>query len=284
MYGAFIGDIVGSIYEFNNIKTKNFPLFKASCDYTDDSIMTVAVARALTEAVEIGPLSEQELSGLFVKHMQAMGRAYPNPTGAYGGNFSYWLIEENPQPYGSFGNGSAMRVSPCGLIAASVEEAELLARVSAAVSHNHPEGIKGAQATAAAVYMAKTGSSKEEIKAYITGKYYKIGFTLDEIRPAYRFDGSCQGTVPQALEFFFESNSFEDAVRNVISIGGDTDTSGAICGSVAWAFYTRDGVDENNAALLKRAKEFLPREFIDAAEQFAALCAARNSVVPICLL
>ena len=132
--------------------------------------------------------------------------------------------------------------------------------------------------------MAKTGSSKEEIKAYITGKYYRIDFTLDEIRPTYRFDGSCQGTVPQALESFFESNSFEDAVRNVISIGGDTDTSGAICGSVAWAFYTRDGVDENNAALLKRAKEFLPREFIDAAEQFAALCAARNSVVPICLL
>ena len=164
MYGAFIGDIVGSIYEFNNIKTKDFPLFKSSCDYTDDSIMTVAVARALTEAVEKGPVPEQELSGLFVKHMQAMGRAYPNPTGAYGGNFSYWLIEENPQPYGSFGNGSAMRVSPCGLIAASVEEAELLARVSAAVSHNHPEGIKGAQATAAAVYMAKTGSSKEETR------------------------------------------------------------------------------------------------------------------------
>ena len=238
MYGAMIGDIVGSIYEFNNINTKDFPLFSYKCDFTDDTIMTVAVAKAIllsrNERYENG---KKTFRMFLIEEMQKFGRNFPNPTGAYGGNFAIWLQQPDPQPYGSFGNGSAMRVSPCGLAAIDLEEALKLAEISASVSHDHPEGIKGAQAVAAAVFLAKTGKSKEEIKRHITENYYSIDFSLDSIRDSYRFDSSCQGSVPQALVAFFESNNFEDAIRNAISIGGDSDTIGAITGSVAWTYY-----------------------------------------------
>ena len=225
MYGAIIGDIVGSKYEFNNIRRKDFPFVSLGCSYTDDSIMTVAVAKALLNGCD------------FTKEMQVLGRAYPHPQGAYGGRFSAWLHSADPQPYNSYGNGSAMRVSPCGLIAVTLDEALLLAKASAEVTHDHPEGIKGAQAVAAAVFLAKTNHSKEEIRDYIREHFYPLDRTLDEIRPDYRFYESCQRTVPEAIQAFLESTDFMDAIRNAVSLGGDSDTIGAITGSIAWSYY-----------------------------------------------
>ena len=287
MYGAFIGDIVGSKYEFDNIKTKNFPLFAPDCDYTDDTIMTVAVAKAIL-------LSRQEqyaangkgkgFRDFLVETMQDFGRKYPHPMGAYGGKFSLWLRQRNPQPYGSYGNGSAMRVSPCALAAVSLEEALALARASAAVTHNHPEGIKGAEAVAAAIFLARKGSSKEEIRQYITAHYYDLDFTLDSIRAGYHFDGSCQGSVPQAIVAFLESEDFEDAIRNVISIGGDCDTTGAITGSIAWMYYVGGNnwvsreYSESMAQIKDRAMGYLPQEFIDIEEEFHETCWRRAGV------
>ena len=285
MYGAFIGDIVGSKYEFQNIKTKEFELFSCGCDFTDDSIMTVAVAKAIMMSREErfeNPYSTKSFKSFLIESMQYFGQKYPYPTGAYGGNFSRWLRSDDPKPYGSFGNGSAMRVSPCGLVAVTLEEAIALARNSAEVTHNHPEGIKGAECVAAAIFLAKTGQSKEAIKQYVQDNYYTLDFTLDSIRDSYRFDGSCQGSVPQALTAFFESNSFEDAIRNVISIGGDCDTTGAITGSVAWVYYAiqsghysgwcNDRIDPEMLEIKERAKEFLPAEFIRIADQFHEIC------------
>lgn len=285
MYGAFIGDIVGSKYEFNNIKTKEFPLFARDCDYTDDTIMTVAVAKAIMLSRE----EQYETNGkgkafqeFLVETMQDFGRRFPHPKGAYGSNFALWLRQDNPKPYNSFGNGSAMRVSPCGLVAVTLEEAKALARASASVSHNHPEGIKGAEAVASAVYMAKSGKNKEEIRKYITENYYPLDFTLDSIRDTYHFDGSCQGSVPQAIVAFLESDNFEDAVRNVISIGGDTDTTGAITGSIAWIYYAiqnggygdwvENRFDSSMQAIKEQATRYLPEEFIKIAEEFHEIC------------
>lgn len=235
MYGAIIGDIVGSKYEFNNIKTKDFPFISRGCRFTDDTVMTVAVARALLRCrAEEAPLKQ-----ILVQEMQLLGRRYPNA--GYGGMFSSWLYEKDPQPYNSFGNGSAMRVSPCGLIAATLEEAVGLARASAEVTHNHPEGIQGAEATAAAIFLARIGKDKEEIGRYICRHYYDLSQTLDEIRPDYSFNETCQDTVPQAIIAFLESTSFEDAIRNAISLGGDSDTLAAITGAIAWSYYRFPG-------------------------------------------
>jgi ADP-ribosylglycohydrolase len=283
MYGAFIGDIVGSKYEFNNIKTKEFPLFSPDCAYTDDSVMTAAVAKAIMlyeEGKCDNETGTKDIEAYFVEAMQDFGRRYPYPKGAYGGRFAAWLRSDNPAPYGSYGNGSAMRVSPCGLAAVTIEEAKELARASAAVTHNHPEGIKGAEAVAAAIFMAKTGSTKEEIRKYTEDNYYKLDFTLDSIRASYSFDESCQGTVPEAIEAFLESESFEDAIRNVISIGGDSDTTGAITGSIAWAYYSNParchGEDEKELGRIKeKAAEFLPEEFKKIAEDFRMFCQKR---------
>jgi len=190
MLGAIIGDIVGSVYEFNNIKTKDFPMFKKDCRFTDDTVMTVAVAEALLN----GGTAEN-----FIDSMKKYGRLYPHA--GYGMKFALWLGGNNTQPYNSFGNGSAMRVSPCGWFAESLAEAESLAGKSAAVTHNHPEGIKGAQATAAAIYLARSGESKDKIKEYIENKYgYNLSRRLDEIRPGYRFNERCQETVPEGVE------------------------------------------------------------------------------------
>ena len=241
MLGAITGDIIGSIYERNNIKTKQFDLFTDKNRFTDDTVMTFAVAEALMN----GGGHEN-----FIRFMKRYGLLYPRA--GYGRTFVRWLASDTTEPYNSWGNGSAMRVSSCGWIAnldIPIEEGlkltEDLAKKSAEVTHNHPEGIKGAQATAASIFFMRHGKSKnaikeykEKLKDYIKDRFeYDLDFTIDEIRPIYRFDVSCQGSVPPAIVSFLESENFEDAIRNAISIGGDSDTIGAITGSVAEAAY-----------------------------------------------
>ena len=254
--------------------------------------MTVAVAKAIMlSREERYKNGKKEFWDFLTESMQEFGRKYPHPMGAYGARFSQWLHSNKPKPYGSYGNGSAMRASPCGLAAVTIEEAIILARACAAVTHNHPEGIKGAEATAAAVFMAKTGCKKEEIRDYIAKNYYNLDFTLDGIRETYSFDPSCQGTVPQAIVAFLESESFEDAIRNFISIGGDSDTIGAITGSIAWTYYAvqtgkPDGYagwvynnfDESMLAIKERACDYLPAEFIEIADDFHEMCWGRAGV------
>ena len=229
MLGAIIGDIVGSRFEWNNNRSKQFDFLTYKCFPTDDSIMSLAVARAIL----ISKPDYSDLSKNTVECMQSIGRNYPNC--GYGGGFYRWMFSDNPQPYNSYGNGAAMRVSAAGFAAGSLEEAERLSKLVTEVTHNHPEGIKGAEATAVAIYIAKTGSSMLEIRDYIDAHYYPMNFTLDEIRDTYKFNETCQNTVPQALQAFFESTGFEDAIRNAISIGGDSDTLAAICGGMAEA-------------------------------------------------
>ena len=241
MLGAIIGDIVGSIYEFDNIKTKDFNLFTNEMFFTDDTVMTIAIA----DAIMNGGQHEN-----FIQSMKKWGGDYIDKS--YGHSFRRWLKLDIAKPYNSWGNGSAMRVSPCGWIAKLSEPfeeglklTEDLAKKSAEVTHNHPEGIKGAQATASSIFFMRHGKSKNAIeeyknklKDYIQNKYkYDLNFTLNEIRPSYAFNESCQKTVPQAIVSFLESENFEDAIRNAISIGGDSDTLGAITGSIAEAAY-----------------------------------------------
>ncbi len=233
MYGAIIGDIVGSRFEFNNIRSKDFKFFSEDCYYTDDSVMTIAVAKALHESKKNG---YEDLSRQCIKWMREIGQRYPHC--GYGGRFFGWINgNSEPEPYNSFGNGSAMRTSECAWIADSLEEALHLAEVCSAVSHNHPEGIKGAQATTACIYLAKEGKSKEEIRKYVEDNFYKLDFTIEDIKDTYRFNETCQGTVPQAIECFLEAESYEDAIRNCMWLGGDCDTSGAICGAIAEAYF-----------------------------------------------
>lgn len=250
MLGAIIGDIVGSRFEWNNHRDKDFELFTNGCFPTDDSIMSLAIARAII----VSKPDFSDLSDNAVKCMQSIGRNYPDC--GYGGRFYGWMFSDDPRPYNSYGNGSAMRVSAAGFVARSLEEAKLLSKLVTEVTHNHPEGIKGAEATAVAIYMAKTGSSIFEIKDYINENYYPMNFTLDEIRDTYRFNETCQDTVPQALQAFFESSGFEDAIRNAISIGGDSDTLAAICGSVAEAYY---GIPDD---IRKQALTFLDKDLL----------------------
>ena len=233
MIGAIIGDIVGSRFEFdeNNIKTKDFEFFHDDCEWTDDSLMTVAVAAALMRWRAEGG----DLRKVATESMRAFARAIP--CGGYGGRFADWLFGDDPKPYNSWGNGSAMRVSACGWIGKSLEEVKTLSLQVTDITHNHPEGINGAEATVVAIWLARQGWKLPEIRAHVVENYYPLEFTLDEIRPTYRMDESCQGSVPQALEAFFESTSFEDAVRNAVSIGGDSDTIAAIAGSVAEAYW-----------------------------------------------
>lgn len=230
MIGAIIGDIVGSRFEWDNHRSKEFELFTEDCFATDDSIMTLAIGKALMESKnDWNDLGEQA-----VRCMQEVGRPYPHC--GYGGRFWDWMYSDHPKPYNSFGNGAAMRVSACGFIAKSLEEAKKLSKAVTEVTHNHPEGLKGAEATVVAIYMARTGCSIEAIRDVIDREYYTMNFTLDEIRDTYAFNETCQDTVPQALEAFFESTSFEDAIRNAISVGGDSDTLAAITGGIAEAY------------------------------------------------
>ena len=231
MLGAIIGDIVGSRFEWNNNKSKDFEFLTYKCFPTDDSIMTLALAKAILESKP----DHSDLAENAVRCMQSVGRNYPKC--GYGKGFRKWVFAEAPQPYNSFGNGAAMRVSAAGFAANSLLEAKEISKKITAVTHNHPEGIKGAEATAVAIYMARTGNSMLEIRDYIDKNYYPMNFTLDAIRDTYQFKSNCQETVPQALMAFFESTGFEDAIRNAISIGGDSDTLAAICGGVAEAYY-----------------------------------------------
>ena len=231
MIGAVIGDIVGSRFEWDNHKSKEFELFTSDCFFTDDSVMSLAIAKAILESGD----QYKNLDRLAVNHMQELGILYPHS--GYGGMFGEWLYAEKPEPYNSYGNGAAMRVSPCGFAAGTLEEACLLSRRVTSVTHNHPEGIKGAEATAVAIWLARQGRSIPDIRDYIHQHYYPMDFTLDSIRPTYTFDVTCQGSVPQAIMAFLESTGFEDAIRNAISIGGDSDTIAAITGGIAQAYY-----------------------------------------------
>ena len=240
MYGAILGDIVGSPYEFdcNNYKAKDFPLFSQRSEFTDDTVMTLAVAKAL---LDTRGQDDAAIKTALVREMQRLGHAYPNR--GYGAQFSRWLYADAPQPYHSYGNGSAMRVSSATWLAENMEEALHLAQLTAEVTHDHPEGIKGAQAVAAAIFLARNGHNKAEIKAHVERKFgYDLSRTCDEIRPNYRHIESCQETVPQAITAFLESKDFEDALRTAVSLGGDSDTLAAITGSIAEAFY---GVPED---------------------------------------
>ncbi len=264
MIGAIIGDIVGSVYEWDHIKTKDFPFFRPDCFFTDDTVMTCAVYRALRKFKEGGTANPHRT---LVETMRTFGRSYPGR--GYGGRFRVWLSSEDPRPYNSFGNGSAMRVSAAGFLAESLNEARTLARISAEVTHDHPEGIKGAVATAEGIFLGRSGASLAEIRSALSA-YYDLDFTLDAIRPGYEFDETCQGTVPQAIVAFLESDGFEDAVRNAISLGGDSDTLAAITGSLAEGFY---GVPE---ALRQQAMAFLDAPLRALALSFPEGRAARQ--------
>lgn len=257
MIGAILGDVVGSRFEFNNIKSKKFNMFESKCTFTDDTVMTLAVAKALMEFEEITDIKKFKKE--LIAAMHEVGGKYPYC--GYGGNFAVWIEEKLTEPYNSCGNGSAMRVSPVAWYANSLKECEALAAASAEVTHNHPDGIKGAAAVAGAIYIARTTHSMAEIKEYIK-RFYTIDFTLDKIRDSYGFYEICQKSVPQALQAFFESTDFEDAIRNAISIGGDSDTIAAITGSVAEAYY---GIDEE---MKKSALSFLDPYLLNIAKEF----------------
>ena len=270
MYGAILGDIVGSPYEFdcNNYKAKDFPLFGPRSEFTDDTVMTLAAAKAL---LDTRGQADAAIKAALVREMQRLGRAYPDR--GYGARFGHWLYEEHPRPYHSYGNGSAMRVSPAAWLAKEIGEVLHLARLTAEVTHDHPEGIKGAQAAAAAIFLARTGRSKAELKAYIERTFgYDLSRTCNEIRPAYRHVESCQQTVPEAVTAFLESTDFEDALRTAVSLGGDSDTLAAITGSIAEAFYGVPG------DLKQTCLRLLPPELTGILLEWekAAPCAARE--------
>ena len=229
MLGAIIGDVVGSVYEFNNTKDYYFHLLTPRSRFTDDTVMTLAVAKWLTK-------DEKHSHEYLVQCMRELGLRYP--WAGYGGSFKRWLIEREPKPYNSWGNGSGMRVSPVGFYAKSLDEALDLAKISAEVTHNHPEGIKGAQAIAAAVFLTRLGKSKEELREYLKTTFgYDLHRTIDGIRPEYTYDVSCMGSTPEAIIAYLDSHDFESAIRNAVSIGGDSDTIGAMAGAIAQAAY-----------------------------------------------
>ncbi len=232
MLGAVIGDIIGSPYEFTSDKRKDFPLFIPSCRPTDDSVLTVAVGLTCIEA-DIS--DEYHFKSVLAGKLREIGLLYPDA--GYGVRFYQWMIMNEESPYGGYTNGSAMRVSPVAWVAQSLEEAERLAGWSAEITHDHPDGIRGAQAIGGAVFLARTGAGKEEIRQYIEEKYYDLDFTVDEIRPRYSHDMTCEGSVPQAIVCFLDSEDYEDAVRNAVSLGGDGDTLACMAGAIAEAFY-----------------------------------------------
>lgn len=252
MIGAVVGDVVGSIYEWNNHRSKVFDLFDPPRSFTDDTVLTVACADAILTGDEFGEL------------FMAYGLRYGGR--GYGGRFNQWLARGDMKPYNSFGNGSAMRASPCGWAAQSEREALELGARSAAPTHNHPEGVKGAQAVALAVFMGRSGADRAQIRRHIEGLGYDLGFTIDGIRPSYRFDETCQGTVPQAVVAFLESSDFEDAIRTAVSVGGDTDTLACITGSISEAFYggVPAPIRERTFATLDLALRTVTEEFVES--------------------
>ena len=269
MLGAIIGDIVGSCYEFNSIKTTEFELFNQHSRYTDDSVMTMAVAEWLLE-------DPHHTHNILEEKMLKYGNLNSNV--GYGGMFLRWLFfpqaifsDGKRRPYNSFGNGSAMRVSAVGWMFDTLEETERMAEISASITHNHPEGIKGAQATVAAIFMARNGSSKEEIKDYISNKYkYNLNRTCDQIRPYYDFEVSCQKSVPESIIAFLDSTDYESTIRLAVSLGGDSDTQACIAGGIAEAFY---GIpDDIIIEAAKRIPQYFRATVIKMAENSAYGC------------
>jgi ADP-ribosylglycohydrolase len=260
MIGAIAGDIIGSVYERKRIKTKDFPLFSAGCTFTDDSVLTIALA----EAILTGASYEMLMRGYY--------RHYPHA--GYGGMFRRWALHKDNGPYNSFGNGAAMRISPAGFAFDTLEDVLEKARLYTEITHNHPEGIKGAQATASAIFLAKKGSSKKEIRDYIEGAFsYNLNRTIDEIRPGYRFDPTCQGSVPEAIISFLESEDYEDALRNAISLGGDSDTLACITGGIAEAFYggIPDLIEQRALEILDEDMRSVTLKFMDTYTRGVAL-------------
>jgi len=256
MIGAIAGDIIGSVYEFDPIKTKDFELFQLRCRFTDDSVLTMAIARAIMS------------DGDYRKALWELGREYPHA--GYGASFYRWLESSDPQPYNSWGNGAAMRVSPVGFAFETVDDVLQQAQRTAEVSHNHPEGIKGAQATALAIFLAGATRDKDLIRSEITERFgYDLARSTDEIRPAYKFDVSCQGTVPEAIISFLESETYEDAVRTAVSLGGDSDTLACITGGIAEAYYGPVPREIRDAV-----REYLTDELWAIVEQFSYLYSA----------
>ena len=250
--GAITGDVIGSVYEFNNTRTTDFPLFKRETTFTDDTMMTIAVADAILHNKD------------FAQTILDYGKRYPNR--GYGTSFFKWLAHDTPAPpYNSWGNGSAMRVSAVGFAYNDLDTVLKKAEETAVVTHNHPEGIKGAQATAAAIFLARIGKSKTDIKTYIEQKFgYDLDFTLDEIRSTFPFDESCQGTVPQSIVSFLESTDYDSAIRLAISLGGDSDTIACITGSIAIAFYK----EMPQVIVDKIRREYLPDAFVTIIDEF----------------
>ena len=260
MYGAILGDIIGSPFEFDRGgKTKNFPLFCERSEFTDDTVMTLAVAEAF---LPVQPeMDDDTIRGRVIMKMQKYGARYPHA--GYGTMFRRWLRAKNPRPYGSFGNGSAMRASAVGWLFEDLSTVRRMARLSAEVTHDHPEGIKGAEATACAVFLARTGSTKAEIRDFVETIFdYDLSRTCDEIRPGYRHVESCQETVPEAITAFLEGESFEDVIRTAVSLGGDCDTLTCIAGAMAEAFY---GVPEE---LKAECRSRLTADLLKVLQQF----------------
>jgi ADP-ribosylglycohydrolase len=251
MLGAIVGDIVGSPYERAGRKGDQFPLFSSASRFTDDTVLTVAVADALLGDRAYGPA------------IRRWGRQYPRA--GYGGAFRQWLWTDPPQPYGSFGNGSAMRASPVGWACATIETALAEAEQTALPTHNHPEGVKGAQAVALAVFMARQRLTKEAVRQELARRFgYDLSRSIDEIRPSYSFDVTCQGSVPEALIAFLDANDFEEAIRLAVSLGGDADTQACIAGSVAEAFW---GIPR---AIAETARGLLTPDLLDVLDRFQA--------------
>ncbi|MFC1742651.1 ADP-ribosylglycohydrolase family protein [Candidatus Riflebacteria bacterium] len=250
MIGAIAGDIIGSLFEFNPTKSMDFPLFRASSRFTDDTVLTLAVADAILH------------NSSYADSLKRFASTYPDA--GYGMSFFEWVFTKESQPYNSWGNGSAMRVSPVGFAFDSIDEVLRSAKESAAVTHNHPEGIKGAQATALCIFMARSGAKKESIRAEIQKRFsYDLERSVQEIRPTYSFDVSCQGSVPESIIAFFESSSYEDAVRTGISLGGDSDTIACITGGIAQAYYK-----EVPEKIILEARRRLPGEFLEIIDEF----------------
>lgn len=261
MYGAILGDIIGSPYEFDKSpKVKEFPLFISRSRYTDDSAMTIAVAEALMDTLHGTDLERRKA---LVSSMQKWGQKYPDA--GYGGKFNDWIYTLNPKPYNSWGNGSAMRVSSAGWLYETLQQTQYAAKDTASVTHNHPEGIKGAVAVASVIWMARNDWTKKDIRKYVEAEYYTLNRTCDQIRPAYHFDVSCQGTVPQAITAFLEGEDFEDVIRTAVSLGGDCDTLTCIAGGMAEAMY---GVPEK---LKEECRKRLEPDMVQVLDRFDEL-------------
>ena len=260
MYGAILGDMIGAPYEFDRgNKSKEFDMFNDQVEFTDDSVMTIAVAEGIMNAGL--DADEKNMKAEIVKSMKFWGRKYPDA--GYGNRFIWWLMLDDPNPYGSFGNGSAMRVASAGWFYDSMERTREVARWTAEVTHNHPEGVKGAEATAAAMFMARHNATKDQIREYITKEFgYDLSRTCDEIRPEYRHTELCQETVPEAVTAFLEGNDFEDVIRTAVSLGGDCDTLTCIAGSMGEAFY------EIPEWMITECRKRLPEDILAVVDRF----------------